>query len=209
MARYSGPSCRLCRREGMKLFLKGNRCLAEKCSFVKRQYVPGHHGKARRRKLSNYGVQLREKQKVKRIYGILERQFRKYFNIAEKSREVTGKMLLQLLERRLDNVVFRLHFATSRREARQLVGHGSIYVNNKRVNIPSYLVKNGDTIEVKAKEKGLKKIRENIEVSKERVVPNWLKLNAENLNGDVVNLPEREDIQLPIREQLIVELYSK
>jgi len=208
MARYRGSACRLCRREGMKLFLKGNRCLAEKCSFVKRQYAPGQHGK-RRIKLSNYGVQLREKQKVKRIYGILERQFRKYFRMAEKSKEVTGKMLLQLLERRLDNIVFQLHFATSRTQARQTVGHGFIYVNNRRVNIPSYLVKKGDVIQVKGKEKGLKKIRENIDVSKERALPNWLKLNVEKLNGDVVNLPEREDIQLPIREQLIVELYSK
>jgi len=192
----------------MKLFLKGARCSAQKCSFLKRPYAPGHHGK-RRVKLSNYGQQLREKQKVKRIYGVLERQFRRYFHLAEKSKEVTGKMLLQLLERRLDNVVFQLHFATSRTGAKQLVSHGFIYVNNRRVNIPSYLIKKDDIVEVKAKEKGLKKIRDNIEVSKERSVPKWLNLNAENLKGNVISLPERDAIQLPIREQLIVELYSK
>ena len=210
MARYTGPSCRLCRREGMKLFLKGNRCSAEKCTFIKRQYVPGQHGKSKRmKKLSNYGEQLREKQKTKRIYGILEKQFRRYFKIAEKSKEVTGKMLLQILERRLDNVTFQLHFATSRTSARQLLNHGFIYVNQKRVNVPSYLIKADDEIEIRGNEKVLKRIKENIELSKERDVPKWIKLDAENLKGKIIKIPSRDDVQLPIREQLIVELYSK
>jgi small subunit ribosomal protein S4 len=192
----------------MKLFLKGSRCSSEKCPFIKRQYAPGHHGK-RRIKLSNYGEQLREKQKVKRIYGILEKQFRRYFGIAEKSKEVTGKMLLQILERRIDNVVFHMHFATSRTSARQLVSHGFVYVNKRRVTAPSYLVKKDDVVELKAKDSTLKKIRENLEISKERSVPRWIELDETNLKGKIASLPDRDDIQLPIREQLIVELYSK
>ena len=161
------------------------------------------------KKLSNYGEQLREKQKTKRIYGILEKQFRRYFKIAEKSKEVTGKMLLQILERRLDNVTFQLHFATSRTSARQLLNHGFIYVNQKRVNVPSYLIKADDEIEIRGNEKVLKRIKENIELSKERDVPKWIKLDAENLKGKIIKIPSRDDVQLPIREQLIVELYSK
>lgn len=208
MARYTGPSCRLCRREAMKLFLKGARCTTEKCAFARRQYAPGQHGKARI-KLSNYAVQLREKQKVKRIYGILERQFRNYFEKAAKTKGVTGETLLQYLERRIDNVVFHLHLATSRSEARQIVGHNHVYVNNHKVNIPSFLVKKDDAIEVKAKEKFRKKLQSNLEASKERGMPSWLEFDANNLKAKVLRLPEREDIKLPIKEQLIVELYSK
>ncbi|MBM3248027.1 MAG: 30S ribosomal protein S4 [Candidatus Omnitrophica bacterium] len=208
MARYTGPSCRLCRREAMKLFLKGTRCTTEKCAFARRQYAPGQHGQARV-KLSNYAQQLREKQKVKRIYGVLEKQFRNYFEKAAETKGVTGETLLQYLERRLDNVVFHLHLATSRSEARQIVGHNHVYVNNHKVNISSFLVKKDDVIEVKAKEKLRKKLENNLEVSKERGMPAWLELDASNLKAKVLRLPEREDIKLPIKEQLIVELYSK
>ena len=213
MARYIKPVCRLCRRQGEKLFLKGTRCSMEKCAIVKRPYPPGQHGegkgKSRRTKLSNYGLQLREKQKVKRIYGILEKQFRRYFKIASKSKGVTGKLLLQLLERRLDNVVFRMGAAISRSQARQVVRHNHIHVNNRRVNIPSYLVDKDDLVQVKTKEKALKKIKENFEISKERTVPSWFEFDATNLTAKVLRLPEKEDIQQPIEEQLIVELYSK
>jgi len=208
MARYTGPSCRLCRREAMKLFLKGTRCTTEKCAFARRQYAPGQHGQARV-KLSNYAQQLREKQKVKRIYGVLEKQFRNYFEKAAETKGVTGETLLQYLERRLDNVVFHLHLATSRSEARQIVGHNHVYVNNHKVNISSFLVKKDDVIEVKAKEKLRKKLENNLEVSKERGMPAWLELDASNFKAKVLRLPEREDIKLPIKEQLIVELYSK
>ena len=207
MARYLGSSCRLCRREGTKLFLKGTRCVG-KCPFDKRAYSPGQHGQ-RRQKLSNYGVQLREKQKVKRIYGVLEKQFRVYFKRAARSKGVTGEILLQLLEQRLDNVVFRLCFAASRTEGRQRVRHGFIEVNGKRVDIPSYTVKKGDIIKVKAKDKVLKKIKDEAELIKDRGTPKWLKANYENLQGEVIDLPLREDVGFPIREQLIVELYSK
>lgn len=209
MARYTGPVCRLCRREKEKLFLKGTKCLTEKCAISRRAYAPGQHGEKSRTKLSNYGLQLREKQKVKRSYGVLERQFRRYFSIASKSKGVTGKLLLQLLERRLDNVVFRLGLAISRAQGRQVVRHGQISVNGRAVNIPSYSVSAGDLIEVKAKEKAKNKIKENIEVSKDRTVPAWLEFNAQELKGKVSRLPEKEDIQQPIQEQLIVELYSK
>jgi len=208
MARYTGPVCRLCRREGEKLFLKGTRCETEKCGITKRNYAPGQHGQLRI-KLSNYGLQLREKQKVKRMYGILERQFRKYFNIAAKRKGVTGKVLLQLLERRIDNAVFRLGLATSRAEARQLVRHNFVYVNSRRVNIPSYLIELSDTIELKPKEKSLKAIRENLEMAKSREVPSWLQFDAAKLAATVLRLPEKEDIPQQIQEQLIVELYSK
>ncbi|MDP2938831.1 MAG: 30S ribosomal protein S4 [Candidatus Omnitrophota bacterium] len=208
MARDTGPNCRQCRREGMKLFLKGIKCTTEKCPFVRRQYAPGQHGQ-KRSKLSNYAQQLREKQKVKRIYGLMEKQFRTYFLKASKSKGVTGKMLLQLLERRLDNVIFQMRLATSRQEARQIVNHGFVYVNGQRVNVPSFLVKTQDSIELKLKQKNLKNIKENIEVSQQRSVPSWLEVDFENFKGKVIRLPEREDIQLPIREQLIVELYSK
>jgi small subunit ribosomal protein S4 len=193
----------------VKLFLKGTRCYTEKCALSKRAFPPGQHGHARVSKQSNYGLQLREKQKVKRIYGILERQFRRYFKIASKAKGVTGKILLQQLERRLDNVIFRLCFATSHTQARQIVRHGSIYVNNRRVNIPSFSVKPGDVIDVKGKDGVKKTIKENIELSKDRGVIGWLEADLQNLKAKVLRLPDREDIQMPIQEQLIVELYSK
>jgi len=209
VARYINAVCRLCRREGEKLFLKGTRCFTEKCSVAKRAYPPGQHGQGRRTKLSNYGLQLREKQKVRRMYGILEKQFRRYFAIASKSKGVTGKVLLQLLERRLDNVVFRLGLAISRPQGRQIVRHNQIYVNSKRVNIPSYLVSKDDIIQLKAKEKAVLKIKENLEISKERAVSGWLEFNPAEMTAKVLRLPEKEDIQQQIQEQLIVELYSK
>ncbi|MCM8771274.1 MAG: 30S ribosomal protein S4 [Candidatus Omnitrophica bacterium] len=209
MARYLGSICRLCRREGMKLFLKGTKCTTEKCPLARRAYAPGQHGKTKV-KLSNYGIQLREKQKVKRMYGVLERQFRRYFDIASKSKGVTGKVLLQLLERRLDNVIYRLGFALSRSEGRQIVRHNHVWVNSQRVNIPSYLVSTDEVIEVRAKrEKVLHKIRDNIELCKDRTVPAWLEVDKTQLKAKVLRLPEKEDIQQPIQEQLIVELYSK
>jgi len=209
MAKYLGASCRLCRREMMKLFLKGTRCYTEKCAVARRAFPPGQHGQMRGAKLSNYGIQLREKQKVKRIYGIMERQFRRYFQIAAKTKGVTGKVLLQQLERRLDNVIFRLCFATSHVQARQIVRHGSVTVNSRKVNIPSYPVRQGDLIEVKGKDGVKKAIKVNIDLSKDRGVPQWLEADLENLKGKVLRLPDREDIQMPIQEQLIVELYSK
>lgn len=209
MARYINAVCRLCRREGVKLFLKGTKCSTEKCAVSRRAYAPGQHGEGRRQKLSNYGLQLREKQKVRRIYGVLERQFRKYFELASKTKGVTGKVLLQLLERRLDNVIFRTGLAISRPQARQIVRHNQIAVNSKRVNIPSYLIKQGDVIQVKTKEKAIKKLKENLELSKDRTVPGWLEFNASELTAKVSRLPDKDDIQQPIQEQLIVELYSK
>lgn len=209
MARYINAVCRLCRREGVKLFLKGTKCSTEKCAVSRRAYAPGQHGEGRRQKLSNYGLQLREKQKVRRIYGVLERQFRKYFELASKTKGVTGKVLLQLLERRLDNVIFRTGLAISRPQARQIVRHNQIAVNSKRVNIPSYLINQGDVIQVKTKEKAIKKLKENLELSKDRTVPGWLEFNASELTAKVSRLPDKEDIQQPIQEQLIVELYSK
>ncbi|MFH1888859.1 MAG: 30S ribosomal protein S4 [Candidatus Omnitrophota bacterium] len=211
MARYTDPVCRLCRREGEKLFLKGARCNTPKCAITKRSYAPGQHGQGQRgrQKLSNYGLQLKEKQKAKWIYGVLEKQFRRYFKIASKTKGVTGKVLLQMLERRLDNVVFRLGLGNSRSQSRQIVRHNFIFVNSKRVNIPSYLVKPGDVIETKAKENAQKKLKENLELSRDRSVPGWLEFNAQELKAKVLRLPEKEDIGHPIQEQLIVELYSK
>jgi small subunit ribosomal protein S4 len=209
MARYINAVCRLCRREGEKLFLKGTKCSTEKCPIAKRAYAPGQHGESRRTKLSNYGLQLREKQKVKRIYGVLEKQFRRYFKIASKTKGVTGKVLLQLLERRLDNVIFRLGLAISRPQARQIVRHNQVFVNSKRVNIPSYLIDKDDIVQVKTKDKARAKIKDNMELSKDRTVPSWLEFNANELSGKVIRLPEKEDIQQQIQEQLIVELYSK
>ncbi len=208
MGRYTDAVCRLCRREGEKLFLKGNRCFTEKCAVAKRAYAPGQHG-ANRQKLSNYGLQLREKQKVKRMYGVREKQFRRYFSIASKTKGVTGKVLLQLLERRLDNVVFRLGLAVSRSQARQIVRHNFIFVNSRRVNIPSFLVSKDAAIEIKAKEKAQKKIKENLELTKDRTVASWLEFNPQELKGKVIRLPEKQDIPQSIQEQLIVELYSK
>lgn len=209
MARYIDANCRLCRRAGEKLFLKGIRCTTPKCAIAKRSYAPGQHGRRNKPKISNYGLQLREKQKVKWMYGVLEKQFRRYFETASKSKGVTGKMLLQLLERRLDNVVFRLGLGVSRPQSRQVVRHNFVYVNSKRVNIPSYLVDKGDNIQIKTKEKALKKIRENMELSQDRSIPSWLELDSNELKATVLRLPEKEDIQQPIQEQLIVELYSK
>lgn len=209
MARYTGPACRLCRRHGEKLFLKGTKCTTEKCAIAKRAYAPGQHGAGTRAKLSNYGVQLREKQKVKRIYGVLERQFRTYFHLASKRKGVTGKILLQILERRLDNVIFRLGLATSRPQARQVVRHNMVVINNRRVNIPSFLVSKDDAIRIKTGDGAAKKIRDNMELSKDRTVPSWLEFSAKDLSAKVLRLPEKDDIQQPIQEQLIVELYSK
>jgi len=208
MARYKDAKCKLCRAYGEKLFLKGTRCGTDRCSVVKRPFPPGQHGK-RRRKDSNYGLQLREKQKAKRIYGILERQFRKYFKTAERTKGVTGHILLQTLERRLDNVVFRLCFASSRQEAWQLVRHNHAYVNNRKINIPSYLTKENDMIEIKAKDKTIKNIFEVKKKLKEKAVPKWLEAHKDALKGTVKVLPQKEDIDLSIQEQLIVELYSK
>ena len=191
MGRYIGAVCRLCRRQGEKLFLKGTKCQTEKCAAAKRAYPPGQHGQGRRQKLSNYGVQLKEKQKVKRIYGVLERQFRKYFEVASKSKGVTGKVLLQLLERRLDNVVFRMGLGISRSQARQIVRHNFILVNSRRVNIPSYLVDKDDLIEIKAKDKAKIKIKDNLELSKDRTVASWLEFSAAQMKGKVLRLPKK------------------
>lgn len=207
MARYTDAVCRLCRREGMKLYLKGDRCYTDKCAITKRAYAPGQHGNSRK-KLSNYGIQLREKQKAKRFYGVLESQFRRYFEIADKQAGITGENLLRLLESRLDNVVYRLGFAASRADARQLVVHGHFRVNGKKVDIPSYLVSAGDVISVKERSKSSDKFRGLVENFKGNV-PNWLTVDLEKLEGTIVTLPSREDIDLPIAENLIVELYSK
>ena len=209
MARYIGPVCRLCRREAMKLFLKGERCYTEKCAIEKRNFPPGQHGKRRAQKMLGYGVQLREKQKVKRIYGVLEDQFRGYFEQAERLKGITGEMLLQLLERRLDNVAYRLGFATSRAQARQLVRHGHFAVNGRKVDIPSYLVRAGDVVTVRATSQKSPTIVHAQEEVKGRGVPEWLSLDGDQLTGRVVSLPTREQINLPVQEQLIVELYSK
>ena len=209
MGRYTGSSCRLCRREGLKLFLKGVRCTSPKCALSRREYAPGQHGQRRRGKASNYGIQLREKQKVKRIYGIREKQFRRYFSIASRSKGITGKILLQILERRLDNTVFQGHFAASRNESRQIVRHRHILVNGKVVNIPSYLIQEGDVVSAVQKEVCINRVRKNTEISKERQFPNWIEFSQENLSLKILRLPEKEDIQLPVQEQLIVELYSK
>jgi len=208
MARYTGASCKLCRREGQKLFLKGERCYSNKCAIGRRPYAPGQHG-AMKKKLSEYGIQLREKQKAKRFYGVLESQFRKYFEMANRKKGITGENLLQLLESRLDNVVYRMGFGTTRAEARQLVTHGHFEVNGRKVNIPSYIVKAGDAIEVSEKGKKSVRFREILDVTGSKVVPKWLEVDQENLKGKVVALPSREDIDLNIQEHLIVELYSK
>lgn len=207
MARYTDAVCRLCRREGIKLYLKGDRCYTDKCAVSKRAYAPGQHGTSRR-KLSNYGLQLREKQKAKRFYGVLESQFRKYFEIADKESGITGENLLRLLESRLDNVVYRLGFASSRAEARQLVVHGHFRINGKKVDIPSYLINPGEVISVAEKSRSSNKFKSLAENFKGDV-PNWLTVDIDKLEGTVVSLPSREDVDLPIAENLIVELYSK
>jgi small subunit ribosomal protein S4 len=208
MARYTGAVCRLCRREGQKLFLKGDRCFTEKCAVDRRTYAPGQHGQ-NRSKASEYGSQLREKQKAKRYYGLLESQFRSYFDMAVKMKGKKGDNLLSLLERRLDNTVYRLGFAMSRAEARQLVLHGHFTVDGKKVNIPSFLVKPGMVIALRDKSRSLDKFKATIEANSFRQPPKWLDYDANTLSAKVVALPERDDIDLPINEQLIVELYSK
>jgi small subunit ribosomal protein S4 len=208
VARYSDALCRVCRREGEKLFLKGDRCYTDKCGIERRRYAPGLHGQ-NRKKLSDYGLQLREKQKVKQTYGVLERQFKKYFYIAQKMKGITGNNLLRLLERRLDNVVYRLGFASNRRQARQLVTHGHFTVNDRRVTIPSYLVRTGDFISPKEASKKLVFIQESIARAEHRGFPSWVEMDINNLRGKILHLPSREEIALPVQEQLIVELYSK
>ena len=208
MARYTDEQCRICRREGQKLFLKGSRCYSDKCSISRRNYAPGQHGQ-KRAKLSEYGTQLREKQKTKSYYGVGEKQFRGYFEMASNKKGITGENLLQILESRLDNVVYRLGFGASRAQARQLVNHGQFAVNGQRVDIPSYLVKAGDVITVRENKKENGAIKANIEANSARPVPAWLELNNETLSGKVVRLASREDVDLPIEEHLIVELYSK
>jgi len=209
MARYIGPVCRLCRREGMKLFLKGERCYTEKCAIEKRNLPPGQHGRARRAKIVGYGVQLREKQKVKRTYGVLENQFRRYFESADRQKGITGELLLQALERRLDNVVYRIGFATSRAQGRQLVRHGHFTINGRKVDIPSYAVRQGDTVAVRQSSTKNPTIQHALEEVKGRGVPEWLVYDADSLSGQISSLPTREQINLPVQEQLIVELYSK
>ena len=206
MARYTGATCKLCRREGMKLFLKGDRCYTDKCAFVRRSYAPGQHG-ANKKKISGYGVQLREKQKAKRIYGVLESQFRSYYEKAENMKGITGENLLKLLEMRLDNVVFKLGYGASRNEARQLVTHGHFLVNGKKVDIASYKVSVNDVISVSEKSRGSEKFKTFAENPK--ALPKWLEANVENYEGKVVAEPTREDIDVPVNETLIVELYSK
>jgi len=209
MARYTGPVCRLCRREGEKLYLKGDRCYTEKCAIDRRAYAPGQHGQGNRKKLSEYGLQLREKQKARRIYGILEKQFGNYFDKAERQKGITGENLLRLLERRLDNVVFRLGFASSRVEARQLVKHNHFTINGQKVNIPSMLVKVGDVIQVKEKSLEAVKFQELKESITHKTPPAWLELDKNNLSGKVLALPNRDQIDVPIEDHLIVELYSR
>jgi len=209
LARYKDAVCRLCRREGIKLFLKGSKCFSDKCPIEKRNYAPGMHGKDRKAKIVGYGLQLREKQKAKRIYFTQETQFRNYFEKAARTRGVTGEMLLQQLERRLDNLVYRLGFATSRRQARQLVRHGHIQVDGRKVNIPSYEVSQGEEIAVRDGSKKLPILEMAKEFASHQNAPTWLEIDRDNYKGRVLSLPKREDIQLPVNEQLIVELYSK
>jgi len=208
MARYTGAVCRLCRREGQKLFLKGERCYSEKCSVGIRAYAPGQHGQGRK-KSSEYGLQLRAKQTARRFYGVQENQFHHYFEIAERKQGVTGDNLLRILESRLDNVVYRVGFASSRAEARQLVGHGHFEVNGKRVDIASYLLKAGDVVSICEKARGLDKIKSVVEANSARPVPQWIDLDREALSAKVINLPTRDQIEAPVEEQLIVEFYSK
>jgi small subunit ribosomal protein S4 len=208
LARYTGPSCRLCRRENLKLFLKGERCYTDKCAFERRQYPPGQHGQGRI-KFSSYGEQLREKQKVKRVYGLLEKQFRLTFNRAARKRGITGDNLIAILESRFDNMVYRLGFAASRNDARQLIRHGHFTVNGIKVNIPSAMLKPGDVVQPREKSTKIEKIKESVETAKQRGVPAWLEIDVEKFEGKVVALPKRDEITMPMNEQLIVELYSR
>ncbi|MBL7203874.1 MAG: 30S ribosomal protein S4 [Desulfobacteraceae bacterium] len=209
MARYTDSSCKLCRRENLRLYLKGDRCYGDKCGFERRSYAPGQHGQRRGGKLSDYRIQLREKQKVKRIYGLLEKQFRGYYYRAEKQKGITGTNLLILLESRLDNVVYRMGFAASRKQARQLVRHNHFLVNNRKVNIPSYQVRPGDEIGAKDKSTKVPQIVEAMETVIRRGVPDWIDVDKEKFKGTLKALPNREDLTMPIQEQLIIELYSK
>ena len=208
MARYTGPVCKLCRREGTKLFLKGERCMTGKCALDRRSTVPGQHGAANK-KMKEYGTQMREKQKAKRYYGVLERQFKNYFEEADRKEGMTGENLLKLLERRLDNVVYRMGMAESRKEARQLVLHAHFLLNGKKVSIPSMLVRVGDVVTIAEASKDLAKIKELVECIDTKISPKWLEVDKENIKAKVIALPEREDIDFPFEEQLIVELYSK
>lgn len=208
MSRYKDEQCRICRREGQKLFLKGSRCYSDKCSVTRRNYAPGEHGQGKK-KLSEYGTQLREKQKTKSFYGVGEKQFRKYFEMAENKKGITGENLLQILESRLDNVIYRVGFGSSRAQARQLVNHGHFDVNGVKTDIPSYLVKPGDVITVRENKKDSKTLKENVEANNARPIPEWLEKNNEKLEAKVLRLAAREDVDLPVEEHLIVELYSK
>ncbi len=208
MARYTGPACRQCRREGTKLFLKGERCLSEKCSVARRPAAPGQHG-ANSKKLKEYGMQLREKQKARRYYGVLENQFKHYYELAAKKEGVTGENLLSLLERRFDNVVYRMGLAESRKEARQLVTHGHFSLNGKKVNVPSIIVKQGDEIALRERARSTEKFKALIENMEGKVAPKWLEVNTSAVSAKVVALPKRDDIDFPFEEQLIIELYSK
>jgi small subunit ribosomal protein S4 len=209
MARYTGAVCRLCRREGTKLFLKGTKCLSDRCPIEKRNFPPGMHGKDRKAKIVGYGLQLHEKQKAKRMYFTLEGQFREYYEKANRATGVTGELLIQQLERRLDNVAYRLGFAISRRQARQVVRHGHVTVNGKKVNIPSYQVNAGDEIAIRESAKKLLIVEQGAQYAAQNPVPAWLEMNFDTLTGRILSLPKRKDINLPINEQLIVELYSK
>ncbi len=208
MARQMGPVCKLCRREGMKLFLKGERCYSPKCAIDKRAYAPGQHGAAKR-KVSEYALHLREKQKARRIYGVLERQFRRYFTKASRARGVTGEALLQILETRLDNVVYRLGFASSRAEARQLISHGHFEVNGRKVNIPSYHVRAGDQVAVREKSRTLPRLQDLARLAAGHRIPDWLSADLEAMKGTVLRIPAREEIDIPVQEQLIIEHYSR
>ena len=208
MARYTGPVCKLCRREGVKLFLKGQRCLTMKCEIERRNFPPGQHGQ-RRTKLSDYGLQLREKQKMKRIYGLLEQQFRNYFALADRKKGITGDMLVQLLESRLDNVVYRIGFAASRRQARQLVSHGHIIIDGRRVDRPGYRLRPGQAVSLRQQSHENKTVRNNLELALQRGLPEWIDFSLETLTARIVRLPGKDDAGIPVVEQLVVELYSK
>ena len=209
MARYTGSVCRLCRRENIKMYLKGDRCYSDKCAFDRRGYPPGQHGQRRGRKISDYGIQLREKQKVKRIYGLSEKQFHLFFERADRKKGITGSNLLTMLERRFDNVVYRLGFVNSRTQGRHFVKHNHFQINDKKVNIPSYLVKEGDVVEIQEKSRKMQAITDALDAVVRRGIPQWLELEKDNMKGIVNSFPVREDITMPMQEQLIVELYSK
>jgi small subunit ribosomal protein S4 len=209
LANYTGSDCRICRRENVKLFLKGDRCYSDKCAFDRRSYPPGEHGERRGRKISDYGIQLREKQKIKRIYGLSEKQFHLFFERGDRQKGITGTNLLVALERRLDNVVYRLGFASSRTQARQLVQHSHFLVNGKKVNIPSLLVRIGDVVEVRERSRKIQLIQDSLDAVVRRGVPQWLDLEKDHLKGVIKSLPVREDLTMPMQEQLVVELYSK